>query len=73
MKKVYLLFLLTILPLLASAETVEINGIRYNVDPELKTAVVTSSNQPKMEAVYKSHPEFKTLFDAILTSEDFER
>ena len=43
MKKVYLLFLLTILPLLASAETVEINGIRYNVDPELKTAVVTSS------------------------------
>ena len=39
----------------------------------VKTAVVTSSNQPKMEAVYKSHPEFKTLFDAILTSEDFER
>ena len=33
----------------------------------VKTAVVTSSNQPKMEAVYKSHPEFKTLFDAILT------
>ena len=37
----------------------------------VKTAVVTSSNRPKMEAVYASHPEFKELFDAILTSEDF--
>ena len=37
----------------------------------VKTAVVTSSNHPKMEAVYMSHPEFKGLFDAILTSEDF--
>ena len=26
-----------------------------------------------MESVYKHHPEFKSLFDAILTSEDFER
>ena len=39
----------------------------------VKTAVVTSSNQPKMKAVYAKHPEFKSLFDAILTSEDFER
>jgi HAD superfamily hydrolase (TIGR01509 family) len=39
----------------------------------IKTAVVTSSNQIKMEAVYQHHPEFKDLFDAILTSEDFER
>ena len=39
----------------------------------IKTAVVTSSNRVKMEAVYERHPEFKTLFDAILTSEDFER
>ena len=39
----------------------------------VKTAVVTSSNQPKMQAVYQSHPEFRSLFDAILTSEDFER
>ncbi|MBQ8656262.1 MAG: HAD family phosphatase [Prevotella sp.] len=39
----------------------------------IKTAVVTSSNVPKMESVYKHHPEFKSLFDAILTSEDFER
>ena len=39
----------------------------------VKTAVVTSSNQPKMKSVYRSRPEFKSLFDAILTSEDFER
>lgn len=39
----------------------------------VKTAVVTSSNLPKMQAVYASRPEFKTLFDAVLTAEDFER
>ena len=38
----------------------------------VKTAVVTSSNQPKMESVYKAQPGFRSLFDAILTSEDFE-
>lgn len=38
----------------------------------LKTAVVTSSNQLKMESVYRQHPEFKSLFDVILTSEDFD-
>ena len=37
------------------------------------TAVVTSSNQVKMEAVYARHPEFRSLFDVILTSEDFQR
>ena len=39
----------------------------------VKTAVVTSSNQAKMQSVYDSRPEFRELFDAILTSEDFER
>lgn len=39
----------------------------------VKTAVVTSSNIPKMESVYRRQPGFKSLFDAILTSEDFER
>lgn len=47
-----------------------INGLHKK---GIKTAVVTSSNQIKMEAVYQHHPEFKDLFDAILTSEDFER
>jgi HAD superfamily hydrolase (TIGR01509 family) len=37
----------------------------------VKTAVVTSSNLPKMESVYKARPDFKSLFDEILTSEDF--
>ena len=37
----------------------------------IKTAVVTSSNQQKMLAVYAKHPEFQGLFDTILTSEDF--
>ena len=37
----------------------------------VKTAVVTSSNLPKMQSVFKARPEFKELFDAILTSEDF--
>ena len=36
------------------------------------TAVVTSSNVPKMESVYHAQPSFKQLFNAILTSEDFE-
>lgn len=36
------------------------------------TAVVTSSNVPKMESVYRYQPGFRSLFDAILTSEDFE-
>ena len=38
----------------------------------IKAAVVTSSNQQKMESVYRQRPEFKAMFDAILTSEDFE-
>ncbi len=39
----------------------------------VKTAVVTSSNLMKMNSVYKAHPKFKDMFDAILTSEDFDR
>ena len=37
----------------------------------VKTAVVTSSNHPKMQSVYRQRPEFAGLFDAILTREDF--
>lgn len=39
----------------------------------INTAVVTSSNQVKMNVVYNVRHEFKGLFDAILTSEDFAR
>ena len=38
---------------------------------DVRTAVVTSSNVPKMQSVYRQRPEFRSLFDAILTSEDF--
>ena len=37
----------------------------------VSTAVVTSSNQAKMQSVYRQHPECTLLFDAILTAEDF--
>ncbi len=37
----------------------------------IRTAVVTSSNLAKMLSVYSKHPEFTSLFDDILTSEDF--
>lgn len=40
---------------------------------QVNTAIVTSSNQQKMANVYQCHPEFETLFDVILTSEDFKR
>ncbi len=40
---------------------------------DVKTAVVTSSNVQKMLNVYDSHPEFKSYFDRVLTSEDFAR
>ena len=49
------------------------NFVRALRQQGVRTAVVTSSNRLKMEAVYQSHPEFKELFDAILTSEDFDR
>lgn len=37
----------------------------------VKTAVVTSSNNAKMESVYRQRPELSRMMDAILTSEDF--
>ena len=39
----------------------------------VKTAVVTSSNLAKMAQVYRQHPDFKSLFNAVLTSEDIRR
>lgn len=37
----------------------------------IHTAVVTSSNLAKMNVVYNVRSEFKSLFDAVLTAEDF--
>lgn len=46
--------------------------VRQLREKGVKTAVVTSSNLDKMNAVYRKCEDFKSLFDAILTSEDFE-
>ena len=39
----------------------------------VKCAVVTSSNQKKMDSVQRQCPKFLAMFDRILTSEDFQR
>jgi HAD superfamily hydrolase (TIGR01509 family) len=39
----------------------------------IKTAIVTSSDSSKMESVYKKIPDFKSMFDKILTAEMFEK
>lgn len=39
----------------------------------IPSAVVTSSNDAKMQNVYRAHPEFKHYFTRILTSELFKR
>ena len=39
----------------------------------VRSAIITSSNQPKMANVYAAHPELKELVDEILTSENFSR
>ena len=38
---------------------------------DVRTAVVTSSNEQKMAAVYRQRPEIPALFDRILTAELF--
>ena len=40
---------------------------------DVKTAVVTSSNQLKMEAAFRYQPALQTMFDRILTAEMFSR
>lgn len=39
----------------------------------VKIAIVTSSNNKKMEIVYKAHPHFREYVDRILTANDFTR
>ena len=39
----------------------------------VKTALVTSSNNKKMRQVRHALPQLDSLFDAVLTSEDFTR
>lgn len=39
----------------------------------VRVAVVTSSNDRKMSNVYRNHPDFKSMFDAIVTSDSFTK
>ena len=48
MKKSFLLLLLTLLPMLASAYNAAINGIYYNLNHETKEAEVTSKGSTKI-------------------------
>lgn len=38
----------------------------------IRTAVVTSSNLPKMKSVFAKRPDLVSLFDAVFTAEDFK-
>ncbi|MDR1004985.1 MAG: HAD family phosphatase [Prevotellaceae bacterium] len=54
---------------LPGVETFLSDLMRHHV----KCAVVTSSNEQKMNAVYKAHPELSQYFTRILTAELFAR
>ncbi|WP_297974901.1 HAD family phosphatase [uncultured Bacteroides sp.] len=45
-----------------------VSDLRRN---HVRVAVVTSSNNKKMEVVYRAKPEIRTMFDHILTAEMF--
>ena len=53
MKKLLFLFVLMYLPMLASADAVEINGIYYNLTEDTKVAEVTSSKPNKYKGKIK--------------------
>ncbi len=46
--------------------------IRILRDANVKTAIVTSSNDKKMASVYKAHPELHDCFDRVLTADDYK-
>ncbi len=47
--------------------------IKKAKEASLATAIVTSSNQMKMTNVFRCHHELSEYFDAVLTSEDFDK
>ena len=51
MKKILSLILLALLPLVANADAVEINGIFYNLDNDVKTAEVTRNPNKYSDAI----------------------
>lgn len=59
----------------AQMQYIYIKGTRAYVErlrqQGIHTAIVTSSNRPKMENVFRKRPELQELFERILTAEDF--
>ncbi len=47
-----------------------LNNLRKN---RVKTAIVTSSNDVKMENLYRAHPEIKSYFDTVVTADRITR
>lgn len=39
----------------------------------IRTAVVTSSDQAKIQNLWRAHPELKTFFDIVITADDITR
>ena len=39
---------------------------------DIKTAIVTSSNNKKMASVYRAHPELREWIDRVLTADDYK-
>ena len=65
MKKLFTLFLLTLLPLMASADAVEIDGIYYNLVKKMKVAeVATNPNKYSGNVII---PETITFEDEVYT------
>ena len=68
MKKVFLSFLILLLPMLANADAVEINGIYYNLVTKAKIAEVTSNpNKYSNEVVIPESVEYGGVTYSVTT------
>ena len=47
-----------------------LNCLRKN---DVKTAIVTSSNDVKMATLYREHPDIKSYFDVLVTANQISR
>ena len=47
--------------------------MHYLKEAGIPSAIVTSSNDKKMEKLYARNPEFKSMVNAVLTSEHFSK
>ena len=66
MKKAFLLLSLLLLPLLAKAVEVEINGIKYDINTETQTAeVIANDNKYSGDIVIPSKIEYQGVFYSV--------